>query len=108
MGDSVIIRQGDSVIIRQGDSVRSFPLLVFARCNAPLFTTDAVHVRPRCGGGAVLGVPARPMFVNIEHPREQQWGVARQGPPRSEVSRTGGLVSCGAGNREGQGPSVIG
>jgi hypothetical protein len=30
------------------------------------------------------------------------------GPSYSEVSWSGGLVSCGAGSRGGRGPSVIG
>jgi hypothetical protein len=56
-------------------------------------------------GRSAVGSP------RTSHVRENtlgcQWGVARQAPPRNEVSRSGGLVPCGAGNREGQGPSVI-
>jgi hypothetical protein len=84
----------------------SFPLLVFVRCIAPLFTMDTVHVQPGCGGGAV-GSP-RTSHVRA-HPREHQQGVARQAPhSHSEVSPSGGLVPCGAGNKEGRGPSAIG
>jgi hypothetical protein len=75
--DSVIIRLGDLVITRLGDSVLFSPI-GFVRFNTSLFTTDTVHVRPRCGGGAV-GSPRRTSHVR-EHPREGHWGVARQAP----------------------------
>jgi hypothetical protein len=83
LGGSVITRLGDSVITRRtgrlgdnptgrlggnstGRATRcSFSLLVFARCNTPLFAIDTVHVRPGDAVVVLLGVPARPTFVDI-------------------------------------------
>ena len=58
----------------------SFPLLVFARCNTPLFTTNR-YISCRAKMRWWCWPVGSPRTSRVrEHPREHQQGVARQAP----------------------------
>jgi hypothetical protein len=75
LGDSVMYRMGDSVVFRMNGRLSGVPNgrlgALFPYWCSPgairpfLQPIDTFHAGPRCGGGAgLLGVPARPVFVN--------------------------------------------